>query len=103
VKAQLESIVGQMYHAGMRFDEAVREFQKTFVLIVLRQERGNQCKAADKLGMHRNTLHRTIAGLQIDVNSIRQAKRRISPRVLSPASSRSGSPVLVFESRVLAS
>ena len=94
MKAQLDSIVEQMYHAGMRFDEAVREFQKTFVLIVLRQERGNQSKAADKLGMHRNTLHRTIAGLQIDLNLIRQTKRRLPPRGVSPASSRLAAPVL---------
>ena len=88
MKAQLESIIEQMYHAGMRFDEAVREFQKTFVLVVLRQENGNQCKAADRLRMHRNTLHRTIAALQIDMNSIRQVKRRLSPRSVSPAPSR---------------
>lgn len=88
MKAQLHSIVEQMYHAGMRFDEAVREFQKTFVLIVLRQERGNQSKAAGKLGMHRNTLHRTIAGLQIDLNLIRQTTRRLPTRGVSPASSK---------------
>ena len=88
MKGQLESIVQQMYRAGMCFDEAVREFQKTFVLIVLRQERGNQSKAADKLGMHRNTLHRTIAGLQIDLNLIRQAKRKLPPRSVTSESSR---------------
>ena len=93
MKGQLEAIVEQMYRAGMRFGEAVREFQKVFVLTVLRQERGNQCKAANKLGMHRNTLHRTIASLQIDLNPIRQSKRRLPPRGVSPESS--SSPVLM--------
>ena len=68
MKAQLGGIVEQMYRAGIRFDEALREFQKAFVLMVLQQQKGNQCKAADKLGMHRNTLRRTITDLQIDAS-----------------------------------
>ena len=80
MKGQLESIVDHMYRAGTQFDDALREFHKTFMLIALRQERGNQCKAAVKLGMHRNTLHRIISGFEIDVNAIRQAQRRFPRR-----------------------
>jgi Bacterial regulatory protein, Fis family len=65
VKEQLESIVLQMYRAGVRCSEAVREFQKTFILTVLKDQRGNQCKAAEKLGVHRNTLRRTIRELEM--------------------------------------
>ena len=50
MKEQLESIVLQMYKAGVRCSEAVREFQKAFILTVLKDQRGNQCKAAEKLG-----------------------------------------------------
>lgn len=85
MKGQLEAIVAQMYRLGMRYDDALREFQKAFVLTVLRQENGNQCKAAIKLQMHRNTLHRAISGLGIDVNAMRQAQRRLPPRGLTPA------------------
>ena len=79
MKAQLGGIVEQMYRAGIRFDEALREFQKAFVLMVLQQQKGNQCKAADKLGMHRNTLRRTITDLQIDVISVREARHGLAP------------------------
>jgi Fis family transcriptional regulator, factor for inversion stimulation protein len=58
VKDQLESLVLQMYKAGVRCSEAVREFQKVFILTVLKDQRGNQCRAAEKLGIHRNTLLR---------------------------------------------
>ena len=75
MKAELESIVEQMYRAGLRFDDALREFQKAFVLTVLRQQKGNQCKAAIKLGMHRNTLRRTLTHLQIDPKLIREPRR----------------------------
>jgi Fis family transcriptional regulator, factor for inversion stimulation protein len=80
VKAQLEMLVSQMYRRGMRFEEAVREFQRTFILTVLRDNRGNQCRAAKKLGMHRNTLRRTIRSLQLDLPSVRAGFRRRQPR-----------------------
>jgi Fis family transcriptional regulator len=88
VKAQLESIVEQMYRAGIRFDDALREFQKAFVFMVLQQKKGNQCKAADQLGMHRNTLRRTITDLQIDVNSVREARHGLAPSRVSAGSLR---------------
>jgi Fis family transcriptional regulator len=88
VKAQLEHVVEQMYGAGMRFDEALREFQKAFVLTVLRQEKGNQCKTANKLGIHRNTLRRTITDLQIDMNSVRASRRGLAPSNVSAQSLR---------------
>ena len=56
MKEQLASVVLQMYKAGFQCSAAVREFQRAFILIVLKDQRGNQCKAAEKLGVHRNTL-----------------------------------------------
>jgi Fis family transcriptional regulator len=80
MKEQLESVVLQMYRAGVSCSEAVREFQKAFILTVLKDQRGNQCKAAEKLGVHRNTLRRTIQELQIDIRSTRVMGRRRPPR-----------------------
>jgi len=80
VKAQLESLVLQMHRGGMRFEEALREFQGVFILTVLREQKGNQCRAAEKLGMHRNTLRRTIRTLQLDLQALREAVRRRPPR-----------------------
>ena len=74
MKDQLESVVLQMYRAGVRCSEAVREFQKTFILTVLKDQRGNQCKAAEKLGVHRNTLRRTIRELEIDIGPTRSGE-----------------------------
>jgi hypothetical protein len=79
MKDKLDSLVLQMYKAGMRCSEAVREFQKTFILTVLKDRRGNQSKAAEKLGLHRNTLHRTIRTLEIDIAPIRATGRRRPP------------------------
>ena len=79
MKAQLENLVRQMYQLGIGFEEAVEEFQRVFILVVLREEKGNQSRAAHKLGMHRNTLRRTVRELQIDVEPIREAARRRPP------------------------
>ena len=76
MKDELEGVVLQMYEAGMRCSEAVREFQKAFILTVLKDQSGNQCRAAQKLGIHRNTLRRTIRDLEIDIGPTRTAGRR---------------------------
>jgi DNA-binding NtrC family response regulator len=62
----------------------VREFKKRFLLTVLEENNGNQCKAARELGMHRNTLSRTIDELKIDVRAVRDGSKR-PPRSAHPA------------------
>lgn len=76
MKDQLEALVSQMYRSGILYSEAVREFKKRFIVTVLEENNGNQCKAARQLGMHRNTLSRTIAELDVDVKALRTGARR---------------------------
>ena len=76
MKDQLEALVTQMCQSGILYSEAVREFRKRFILTVLEQNNGNQCKAARQLEMHRNTLSRTIAELELDVRAVRMDARR---------------------------
>ena len=75
MKDQLEALVMQMYKSNILYSEAVREFKKRFILTVLEENKGNQCRAARALGMHRNTLSRTITELRIDVRQLRDGKR----------------------------
>jgi DNA-binding protein Fis len=60
VKDQLEGLVSQMVERGILFDEAVGEFEKRFIKRVLDRTEGNQSRAAQILGIHRNTLSRKI-------------------------------------------
>jgi Fis family transcriptional regulator, factor for inversion stimulation protein len=60
LRDQLERLVDEMVTRGIDFDDAVREFEKRFIAHVLAKADGNLCKAADRLGMHRNTLSRKI-------------------------------------------
>ena len=84
MKDQLETLVHQMYDSGILYSEAVREFKKRFLLTVLQQNQGNQCQAARQLGMHRNTLSRTITELKLDIRAVRNGARR-PPRSARPA------------------
>ncbi len=61
MREQLERLVDEMVTKGIRYDDAHREFEKRFIAHVLLKVEGNLCKAADVLGMHRNTLSRKIA------------------------------------------
>ncbi len=76
MKRDLDHVVLQMCAAGVPYEAAVREFKKRYILEVLTRHRGNQCKAADELGMHRNTLSRTLTELGLDSAQIRQGVRR---------------------------
>ncbi len=83
MRDQLEALVMQMYKSNILYSEAVREFKKRFILTVLEENKGNQCRAARELGMHRNTLSRTITELKIDVRQLRDGVRR-PPRSARP-------------------
>ena len=76
MKRELDGLVSQMHSAGISYAEAVRQFKRRYLLEVLAQHKGNQCKAADELGMHRNTLSRTLAELELDKRQIRNGLRR---------------------------
>jgi Fis family transcriptional regulator len=83
VKDQLEALVLQMYKSNILYSEGVREFKKRFILTVLQENKGNQCSAARELGMHRNTLSRTLTELKIDVRQLRDVAKR-PPRSARP-------------------
>jgi len=69
-----------MHEGGILYSEAVREcreFRKAFIAAVLRENNGNQYKAARELGIHRNTLGRVVSLLELDVRALRPGSRRL--------------------------
>jgi Fis family transcriptional regulator, factor for inversion stimulation protein len=60
LRDQLDHLVDEMITKGVRYEDAHREFEKRFIAHVLSKSEGNLCKAADLLGMHRNTLSRKL-------------------------------------------
>ena len=76
MKRELDSLVTQMHSSGIRYEEAVREFKKQYLREVLVAHKGNQCKAAEEVGMHRNTLSRTMAELGLSLAEVRASLKR---------------------------
>ena len=97
MKEDLEQIVLKMFRSGLQYSEAVREFQKTFLAIALREANGNQLRAAKKLGIHRNTLRRQLEELGLDIKSLIGVRRRppLSERhLIEPMRATTSSPRL---------
>ena len=76
MKRELDGLITQMHSAGVSYSEAIRQFKRRYILEVLAHHKGNQCKAAEELGMHRNTLSRTLAELELNTAKIRNGMRR---------------------------
>ena len=76
MRGELDALISQMHNCGILYVEAVREFRKAFIAAVLRDNNGNQSKAARELGMHRNTLTRTASALELDLRTLRPGSRR---------------------------
>jgi DNA-binding NtrC family response regulator len=61
VNERLERLIEEMVQKGIRFADANREFERRFISRVLAESDGNLSRAADTLGIHRNTLSRKMA------------------------------------------
>ena len=66
----LDELVTRMVDKGIRYEDALREFDRRFIVEVVEKSDGNLCKAADTLGVHRNTLARKIKELKIKPRSL---------------------------------
>jgi DNA-binding NtrC family response regulator len=60
VREQLDRLIEEMIDKGIRFADAHREFERRFITRVLVRANGNLSRAAEVLGIHRNTLSRKI-------------------------------------------
>jgi Fis family transcriptional regulator len=60
MKSRLEALAGEMVERGVLFEDAVAEFEKYFILSVLKRTNGKLSKAAEELRIHRNTLSKRV-------------------------------------------
>ncbi|PYS96357.1 MAG: histidine kinase [Acidobacteria bacterium] len=60
LRVRLQKIVDDLLESGIRLEQAVREFERQFILAALEKSGGNRSRAARSLGVHRNTLRHKI-------------------------------------------
>ena len=65
MKEQLDRLVAEMVARGIRYEDAQAEFEKRFIIEALASVGGSLGRAADRLGMHRNTLRRKLRTYRI--------------------------------------
>ena len=66
MKQTLEYLVEEMIDRRIFLDEALDEFEKRFIQTALTKTHGNQTKAAEVLGVRRNTLNRKIVHYKLN-------------------------------------
>ena len=65
ISERLDRLISEMDEKGVRFEDAVREFEKRYICKVLDRCDGSLTKASRALGIHRNTLTRKLAVYKI--------------------------------------
>ena len=60
ISDRLDKLVDEMVDREIRFEDAVREFEKRFIGRMLGCCEGSLTRTADRLGIHRNTLTRKM-------------------------------------------
>jgi DNA-binding NtrC family response regulator len=84
LNGRLYLIVDELVRRGVTLEQARREFEKQFIVASLKSNRGNFCRSAKSLGVHRNTLRNKVSDLGIvseeyDLPSRRPPRRKPSP------------------------
>ncbi len=69
IKQVLEEIIDEMVAKGIYWSEAESQFEKLFILRALQENGGNLSRAAETMGVHRNTLSKKIRQYGIKKNS----------------------------------
>jgi Fis family transcriptional regulator, factor for inversion stimulation protein len=60
VRAQLDNLIREMVQGGISYEDARREFERRYIQCALECDHGSITRAADRIGMHRNTLSRKM-------------------------------------------
>lgn len=60
MREQLDRLIDEMLTKGILYEDARREIERRFITRALSRSKGNLGRAADLLGIHRNTLSRKI-------------------------------------------
>ena len=88
LNGRLYQIVDELVRRGLTLDQARREFERQFIVASLKSNRGNFCRSARSLGVHRNTLRNKVSDLGIgaeeyDLPGRRPLRRKIRTETLS--------------------
>ncbi len=62
---RLKRLVEEMLEKGLDYDDARQALERQFITSALSRSNGSRGRAANLLGMHRNTLSRKVSGYNL--------------------------------------
>jgi DNA-binding NtrC family response regulator len=65
VTGTLEKMIAEWVKGEIKLNQALREFERKYITMALKENRGNRSVAARKLGIHRNTLINKVKALDL--------------------------------------
>ncbi len=65
IKDKLEEIIGEIVSKGIYWSEATSQFEKLFIIRALQNSDGNLGRAAEIMGIHRNTIAKKVREYKI--------------------------------------
>ena len=65
MREQLDKLIDEMLTKGILYDDAKRVIERRFISRALTRSKGNLGRAADLLGIHRNTLSRKVSAYRL--------------------------------------
>ena len=65
IHQKMELLISEMVDKEVRIRDAMKEFQKIYLVMSARKYKANKTKMAKALGVHRNTLHNLTKALKI--------------------------------------
>ena len=83
LNGRLFSIVDELVRRGVTLEQARREFERQFIVASLKSNRGNFCRSARSLGVHRNTLRNKVSDLGIAVEDLGLSSRKSARRKIN--------------------
>ena len=65
VSGTLERLIAEWVKGEIKLNQALREFERRYITMALKENQGNRSLAARKLGIHRNTLINKVKALDL--------------------------------------
>ena len=80
IRQEIDGLVREMVDKGILYEDASREIEARFISVALEEEGGSIGRAAERIGMHRNTLaqNRRIQNQEVVAQGTRRAVSGIS-------------------------
>ncbi|MFA9453685.1 MAG: helix-turn-helix domain-containing protein [Candidatus Aminicenantaceae bacterium] len=66
INAKMKLLAKELVENELPLRDALREFEKLYILTASKKYNGNKTRMAKALGVHRNTLHNLCKSLELD-------------------------------------